>query len=200
MLLNDRQIIALCEAGMITPFEPGQVRETYDFQLAGQRRIISYGTSSFGYDIRLCPSSFRVFSPVASVVIDPKKFDERSLIEAPLRTADDGSRYWLMPPHSYALGVTVETFNIPRNVTALCVGKSTYARAGLLVNCTPLEASWSGKLVLEFSNSTNLPLCVYANEGISQCLFFWSDEECLVSYADRGGKYQHQTGITLAKV
>ncbi len=142
----------------------------------------------------------RVFLDPSTDEIDPKRFDEDSLIEPPLKTADDGSQYYLLPPHHYGLGVTVETFKMPRNVTGVALGKSTYARAGLLVNTTPLEAGWTGRLVVEIGNFANLPLRVYVNEGIGQILFFESDEDCAVSYSDRGGKYQGQTGLTYAKV
>ncbi|QYO64416.1 dCTP deaminase [Leptolyngbya sp. 7M] len=133
--------------------------------------------------------------------IDPKRFSEQySLVEPEIQTAEDGARYYLLPPHHYGLGVTVETFKMPRNVTGVALGKSTYARAGLLVNTTPLEAGWTGRLVVEIANLANLPLRVYVNEGIGQILFFESDEDCAVSYSDRGGKYQGQTGLTYAKV
>lgn len=192
---SDRWILRMCrEQGMIAPFEEKLVRE-----IEG-RRIISAGLSSYGYDLRLAADGFRVFSPIASAEIDPKNFDERSLIEAPPREAEDGGRYWLLPPHSYALGVTVETFNIPRNVIAICMGKSTYARSGLIVNTTPLEPGWRGRLVLEFSNSADLPIRIYANEGIAQVLFFQSDQVCEVSYADRKGKYQGQQSIMLPRI
>ncbi|MBX3278051.1 MAG: dCTP deaminase [Acidobacteria bacterium] len=191
----DRWIIRMCrEHNLITPFEDHLVREI------DGRRIISAGVSSYGYDLRLAPDGFRVFSPVASAEIDPKKFDERSLVEAPQRTTEDGSQYWLLPPHSYALGVTVETFQMPRNVIGLCLGKSSYARSGLIVNTTPLEPGWRGRLVLEFSNSADLPVRIYANEGIAQVTFFESDEDCEVSYADRSGKYQDQTGLVTPRL
>lgn len=179
---------------MIDPFLPELVREV------GGHRIISAGLSSYGYDMRLADDGFRVFSPVHGREIDPKKFDEASLIEPPLQTAEDGAQYYLLPPHHYGLGVTVETFKMPRNVTGIALGKSTYARAGLLVNTTPLEAGWTGRLVVEIGNLANLPLRVYVNEGIGQILFFESDQDCSVSYSDRGGKYQGQTGLTYAKV
>lgn len=182
------------ETKMIDPFLPELVRET------DGNKIISAGSSSYGYDMRLADDGFRIFSSVYGSEIDPKHFDEESLIEPELRTADDGSRYYLLPPHHYGLGVTVETFRMPRNITGIALGKSTYARAGLLVNTTPLEASWTGRLVVEIANLANLPLRVYVNEGIGQILFFESDEECAVSYEDRGGKYQGQTGLTYAKV
>ncbi len=179
---------------MIDPFDPKLVREQMG------RRIISAGASSYGYDMRLADDGFRVFSPITGREIDPKRFDEESLIEPPLRTTEDGSCYYLMPPHSYALGVSVETFRMPRTVTGICLGKSTYARAGLLVNTTPLEAGWTGRLVIELGNLADLPIRVYVNEGIGQVLFFASDEDCDVSYEDRGGKYQGQTGLTYSRL
>ncbi len=182
------------EHQMISPFLAELVREREG------NRIISAGTSSYGYDMRLADDGFRIFSSVYGLEIDPKRFDENSLIEPELRTSDDGSKYYLLPPQHYGLGVTVETFKMPRNVTGLAIGKSTYARAGLLVNATPLEAGWTGRLVVEIANLANLPLRVYVNEGIGQILFFESDEDCAVSYSDRGGKYQNQTGLTYAKV
>jgi dCTP deaminase len=182
------------ENRMIDPFEAKLVREV------DGHKIISCGCSSYGYDMRLADDGFRVFSPIHGYEIDPKEFDESSLIEPPLRTADNGARFYLLPPHSYGLGVSVETFRMPRNVTGVALGKSTYARAGLLVNTTPLEAGWTGRLVVEIANLANLPLRVYVNEGIGQILFFQSDEACDVSYEDRGGKYQGQTGLTFAKV
>lgn len=182
------------EHSLIQPFDAQLVREVEG------RRIISAGASSYGYDMRLADDGFRVFSPITGREIDPKKFNDESLVEPPIRTAEDGSRYYLMPPHSYALGVTVETFKLPRNVTGLAVGKSTYARAGLLVNTTPLEAGWTGRLVVELANLADLPLRVYVNEGIGQVLFFESDEECATSYQDRGGKYQNQQGLTYSRL
>lgn len=182
------------EHGMIKPFLPELVRQT------NGTPIISAGLSSYGYDMRLADDGFRVFSSIYCSEIDPKRFDESSLIEPDLHEADDGAKYYLLPPHHYGLGVTVETFSMPRNVTGIALGKSTYARAGLLVNTTPLEAGWTGRLVVEIGNLANLPLRVYVNEGIGQILFFESDEDCSVSYEDRGGKYQGQTGLTYAKV
>ena len=182
------------EAGMIDPFLPNLLREIEN------NKIISAGCSSYGYDMRLADDGFRIFSSVYGSEIDPKHFDEDSLIEPEIRTAEDGSRYYLLPPHHYGLGVSVETFRMPRNITGIALGKSTYARAGLLVNTTPLEAGWRGRLVVEIANLANLPLRVYVNEGIGQILFFESDEDCAVSYEDRGGKYQGQTGLTFAKL
>ena len=182
------------EQDMIVPFLTELLREK------DGNKIISAGASSYGYDMRLADDGFRVFSPIRGFEIDPKHFDENSLIEPELRTAEDGAKYYLLPPHHYGLGVTVEKFKMPRKVTGLAIGKSTYARAGLLVNATPLEAGWEGRLVVEIANLANLPLRVYVNEGIGQILFFESDEDCQVSYSDRGGKYQNQTGLTYAKV
>ena len=173
------------EHGMIEPFEPGQVRTVDD------RKVISYGTSSYGYDVR-CGSEFKVFTNIHSAMVDPKHFDERSFVD---RAGDS----CIIPPNSFALASTVEYFRIPRNVLTLCVGKSTYARCGIIVNVTPLEPEWEGHVTLEFSNTTNLPAKIYANEGVSQILFFEADEQCETSYRDRGGKYQGQLGVTLPK-
>ncbi|MBC7931986.1 MAG: dCTP deaminase [Rubrivivax sp.] len=192
---SDRWIRRMAEEHqLIQPFDAALMRET------DGRKIISAGASSYGYDMRLADDGFRVFSPIHVREIDPKNFDEESLAAPPLHTADDGSRYYLMSPHSYALGVSVETFRMPRNVTGICLCKSSYARAGLLVNTTPLEAGWTGRLVIELGNLANLPLRVYVNEGIGQVLFFESDEDCDVSYEDRGGKYQGQTGLTYSRL
>ena len=184
---SDAWIKRMCrEQGLIEPFEEKLVRAVDD------RRIISCGLSSYGYDCRLARDEFKVFSPVTGTEIDPKNFDPNSLLDVPLRRSPDGSDYWLLPPHSYALGVTIERFQMPRNVTALAIGKSTYARCGIIVNVTPFEPEWEGYVTLEFSNTTPLPAKIYANEGCAQVLFFESDEECDVSYKDRGGKYQGQ--------
>lgn len=204
MLLNDNAIRNLCFDGMIAPFEPAQVRSVAVVPGHKQRpthtaRTISYGVSSFGYDLRLAPSDFRVFSPHHAREIDPKAFDEASLVSTPAREADDGALYYLLPPHTYALGVTVETFAMPPDVLGICMGKSTYARCGLLVNTTPLEPGWKGRLVIELFNAANLPLRVYVGEGIAQCVFL-QGEKPATSYADRGGKYQGQSGLTLARV
>jgi len=179
---------------LISPFEEKLIRAVED------RKIISCGLSSYGYDCRLARDEFKVFSPVTGTEIDPKNFDPNSLLDVPIRRAEDGSDYWLLPPHSYALGVTIERFQIPRNVTALAIGKSTYARCGLIANTTPLEANWCGRLVVELYNAANLPVRLYAEEGFIQILFFESDEECETSYSDRGGKYQDQRGLTLARL
>jgi dCTP deaminase len=173
------------EHGMIEPFEAGQVRAD------GTNRLISYGTSSYGYDVR-CSREFKVFTNINSATVDPKNFVEDSFV-------DVVGDVCVIPPNSFALASTVEYFRIPRNVLTICLGKSTYARCGIIVNVTPLEPEWEGHVTLEFSNTTTLPAKIYANEGVAQMLFFESDEVCEVSYKDRGGKYQGQTGVTLPK-
>lgn len=173
----------VAEMGMIVPFESNQVR------YKNEERIISYGTSSYGYDVR-CANEFKVFTNINSAIVDPKKFDRNSFI-------DVQSDVCIIPPNSFVLARTVEYFNIPRSVLTICVGKSTYARCGIIVNVTPLEPEWQGHVTLEFSNTTNLPAKIYANEGVAQMLFLESDEVCETSYRDRGGKYQGQKGVTL---
>ena len=173
------------EHRMIEPFEADQVR------YSGDKRLISYGTSSYGYDVR-CSEHFKVFTNINSATVDPKNFDEGSFV-------DVESDVCVIPPNSFALAATVEYFRIPRNVLTVCLGKSTYARCGIIVNVTPLEPEWEGHVTLEFSNTTTLPAKIYANEGVAQMLFFESDEPCEVSYKDRGGKYQGQRGVTLPK-
>lgn len=185
MILNDVQIKQLAERGMITPFESTQVSKN------STERVISYGLSSFGYDIR-AQDTWRVFTNINSTVIDPKNFYDSTFVEK------SGDGQCVIPPNSFALGVSVETFKIPRDVLAVCLGKSTYARTGIIVNVTPLEPEWEGQITLEFSNTTSLPAIVYANEGVAQLLFF-KGEPCSVSYADRSGKYQGQQGVTLPK-
>jgi dCTP deaminase len=170
------------EHGMIEPFEDRQVR----------KGVISYGLSSYGYDIRVA-DEFKVFTNINSTVVDPKNFDARSFVDVKADVC-------IIPPNSFALAKTVEYFRIPRNVLTVCVGKSTYARCGLIVNVTPFEPEWEGFVTLEISNTTPLPAKVYANEGISQVLFFESDEDCEVSYADKAGKYQKQQGLTLPRL
>lgn len=171
------------EKDMISPFEPNQVREN----AAG--KIISYGTSSYGYDVR-CAREFKIFTNINSAIVDPKNFDANSFV-------DIESDVCIIPPNSFALARTVEYFKIPRSVLTICLGKSTYARCGIIVNVTPLEPEWEGHVTLEFSNTTTLPAKIYANEGVAQMLFLESDEVCETSYADRGGKYQGQRGVTL---
>jgi dCTP deaminase len=173
------------EHGMIEPYEPGQVRDR------GLDRIVSFGTSSYGYDVR-CADEFKIFTNINSAIVDPKNFDANSFV-------DVQSDVCIIPPNSFALARTVEYFRIPRKILTVCVGKSTYARCGIIVNVTPLEPEWEGHVTLEFSNTTPLPAKVYANEGVAQVLFFESDEVCAVSYKDRAGKYQGQQGVTLPK-
>ena len=171
--------------GMIEPFEPGQVR-TVD-----GRKVISFGTSSYGYDVR-CAAEFKVFTNIFSATVDPKAFDERSFV-------DFAGEVCVIPPNSFALARTIEYFRIPSNVLTICLGKSTYARCGIIVNVTPLEPEWEGHVTLEFSNTTTLPAKIYANEGVAQMLFFESDEQCEMTYRQRGGKYQGQKGVTLPR-
>lgn len=175
------------ENRMIEPFASQQVRQNE----AGER-IISYGTSSYGYDIR-CSNEFKIFTNINSAIVDPKNFDDGSFVDF---TGDE----CIIPPNSFALARTVEYFRIPRDVLTICVGKSTYARCGIIVNVTPFEPEWEGYVTLEFSNTTTLPAKVYAGEGVAQVLFLGADEVCETSYRDRGGKYQNQTGVTLPKM
>lgn len=170
---------------MIEPFAPQQVRQT------NNQKIISYGTSSYGYDVR-CATDFKIFTNINSAVVDPKAFAQNSFIDV---RAD----VCIIPPNSFVLARTVEYFRIPRNVLTICLGKSTYARCGIIVNVTPLEPEWEGHVTLEFSNTTNLPAKIYANEGVAQVIFLEADEVCEISYKDRGGKYQGQTGVTLPR-
>lgn len=171
--------------GLIEPFEAGQIREV------DGRRVISFGTSSYGYDIR-CAPEFKVFTNINSTIVDPKEFDSGSFVDVHRDVC-------VVPPNSFALARTVEYLRIPRDVLTICLGKSTYARCGIIVNVTPLEPEWEGHVTLEFSNTTPLPAKIYANEGVAQVIFLQSDEPCEVSYADRGGKYQGQRGVTLPK-
>ncbi len=183
---SDRWIRRMAEEqGMIEPFEPGQVRD------GDAGRVISFGTSSYGYDIR-CAADFKIFTNINSAIVDPKAFDDSSFV-------DLSSDVCIIPPNSFALARTVEYFRIPRNVLTVCLGKSTYARCGIIVNVTPLEPEWEGHVTLEFSNTTPLPAKIYANEGVAQVLFFESDEVCEISYRDRAGKYQGQRGVTLPR-
>lgn len=170
------------EHKMIEPFVESQVRD----------RVISYGVSSYGYDIRVA-NEFMIFTNVHSAIVDPKNFDPKSMFEFK-------GDVCIIPPNSFALARTVEYFRIPRSVLTVCLGKSTYARCGLIVNVTPFEPEWRGYVTLEISNTTPLPAKIYANEGIAQVLFFEADEECEVSYADKKGKYQNQKSIVLPKL
>jgi len=171
---------------MIEPFAGEQVRHS------DGEKIVSYGTSSYGYDVR-CANEFKIFTNINSTIVDPKKFDAKSFVDF---TGD----VCIIPPNSFALARTVERFKVPRNVLVVCLGKSSYARCGIVVNVTPLEPEWEGYVTLEFSNTTPLPAKIYANEGVAQMLFFESDEVCETSYKDRGGKYQGQKGVTLPKI
>ncbi len=186
---SDRWIRRMASGeAMIEPFEAGQVKEV------DGRRIVSYGTSSYGYDVR-CADEFKLFTNLNSTIVDPKNFDASSFV-------DLKSDVCIIPPNSFALARTVEYFRIPRNVLTICLGKSTYARCGIIVNVTPLEPEWEGYVTLEFSNTTTLPAKIYANEGVAQMIFFESspDDVCETSYKDRGGKYQGQVGVTLPKI
>ncbi len=171
------------EHDMIVPFSAQQVREQ------NEKRIISYGVSSYGYDVR-CSSEFKIFTNINSAIVDPKSFDANSFV-------DVQSDVCIIPPNSFALARTVEYFKIPRNVLTICLGKSTYARCGIIVNVTPLEPEWEGHVTLEFSNTTPLPAKIYAHEGVAQMIFLETDDVCAVSYRDRQGKYQGQIGVTL---
>ncbi len=180
---SDRWIRQMArEHGMIEPFVDEQIR-------AG---VVSYGLSSYGYDIRVA-DEFKVFTNINNTVIDPKNFDPRSFV-------DIKSDMCIVPPNSFALARTIEYFRIPRDVLTICLGKSTYARCGIIVNVTPFEPEWEGFVTLEISNTTPLPARIYANEGIAQVLFFQSDESCERSYADKKGKYLKQQGVTLPKI
>ncbi len=183
MIKSDRWIRQMAlDRDMIKPFEDRQVR----------KGIISYGLSSYGYDIRIA-DEFKIFTNINTTIVDPKGFDPRSFV-------DHQGPVAIVPPNSFALGRSVEYFKIPRNVLTVCVGKSTYARCGIITNVTPFEPEWEGFVTLEISNTTPLPAKIYANEGIAQVLFFESDEPCQTSYADRQGKYQGQQGIVLPTV
>ena len=178
---SDRWIKEKAREGMIEPFVESQVRAD----------VVSYGLSSYGYDIRVA-DEFKVFTNINSTLIDPKAFDPRSFVDLKADVC-------IVPPNSFALARTVEYFRIPRDVLTVCLGKSTYARCGIIVNVTPFEPEWEGYVTLEFSNTTPLPAKIYANEGVAQVIFFESEEVCEVSYKDRKGKYQGQTGVTLPR-
>jgi dCTP deaminase len=180
---SDRWIKRMAlEQGMIEPFEDRQVR----------MGVVSFGLSSYGYDVRVA-DEFKVFTNVYNTVVDPKRFDEKSFV-------DIRADVCTIPPNSFALARTVEYFRIPRDVLTVCLGKSTYARCGIIVNVTPFEPEWEGHVTIEISNTTPLPAKIYANEGIAQVIFFQSDESCEVSYKDKSGKYQAQRGVTLPKI
>jgi len=183
MIKSDKWIRRMCEQyKMIEPFEEKQVRKD----------VVSFGISSYGYDLRIA-DEFKIFTNINSTIVDPKRFDPRSFV-------DFKGEVCIIPPNSFALARTIEYFRIPRNVITVCVGKSTYARCGIIVNVTPFEPEWEGIVTLEVSNTTPLPAKIYAGEGIAQVLFFESDEVCETSYADKKGKYQAQQGLTLPKL
>ena len=207
-LKSDKWIRHMAEHhGMIVPFEAGQVREkrveTEAYRRASgerpfcgptheQQRLVSYGTSSYGYDVR-CADEFKVFTNINSTIVDPKNFDPGSFVDVKADRC-------IIPPNSFALARTVERFKIPPNVLTICLGKSTYARCGIIVNVTPFEPGWEGFVTLEFSNTTPLPAVIYANEGCAQVLFFEGDEQCETTYDMRNGKYQGQTGVVTPRL
>lgn len=198
MLKHDYWIRAYGAAGMIKPFEGQLVRHVAEGDGLG-RPVLSYGCSSYGYDLRLSPKQFLVFRHVPGTIMDPKAFSAENLEEVPLRQ-DAKGQFFVLPAHSYGLGVALERLEMPPNITGVCLGKSTYARMGVIANMTPAEAGWKGHLTLEFSNSSGADCRLYANEGIVQMLFF-EGEPCGVSYASRAGKYQGQDEVvTLARV
>lgn len=193
MIKNDKWIIENATRGMIKPFINSLVRNVED------SAVISYGVGSFGYDIRLSSKEFKIFKHIPGSVVDPKNFNPDNLEDAKLFSGSEGN-YFILPAHSYGLGVALERLEIPDNITVVCVGKSTYARCGIIANITPAEAGWKGHLTLEFSNSSSADCRIYADEGIVQLLFL-EGEACKISYATRWGKYQNQTeSIQIAKV
>lgn len=201
MIKNDKWINEQGEL-MISPFEPKLIREvpeTAGINPGYYRSVISYGLSSYGYDIRLSPKDFRIFRHLPGKIVDPKNFNPEHLESSEL-IEDEGNQYFILPGNSYGLGVSLERISMPKNVTAICMGKSTYARCGIIANITPLEAGWSGHITLEFSNSSHADAKIYANEGVIQLLFF-KGKNCDTSYADRKGKYQNQSEeITIARI
>ncbi len=192
MLKNDRWIIEQAQKGMIEPFETKLISHLED------RRVISYGLSSYGYDLRLAPNDFRIFRHIPGTVVNPKAFNPQNLESVSLQEDEYGT-FFIIPANSYALGVSLERLKIPPNITVVCIGKSTMARCGIIANITPIEPSWEGFLTLEFSNSSSADCRIYANEGVLQLLFFEGDP-CQTTYADRKGKYQGQPqSVTLAR-
>ncbi|RCJ16974.1 deoxycytidine triphosphate deaminase [Nostoc sp. ATCC 43529] len=215
MIKNDIWITEMAQKGMISPFEPSLIRKLQKTQSLSQasleselskidesvtvQPVISYGLSSYGYDIRLSPAEFRIFRHIPGTVVDPKNFNPHNLEPTALHTDVNGS-YFILPAHSYGLGVALEKLEVPSNITVICIGKSTYARCGIIANLTPAEAAWRGHLTLEFSNSSSADCRIYANEGVVQLLFL-EGEPCAISYEARRGKYQDQLEIvTLARV
>jgi dCTP deaminase len=198
LLKNDLWIIEQAIKGMIEPFESTLVRQI-ELEEGKFRKVLSYGQSSFGMDIRLSNREFLIFKHIPGTIINPKRFNPNNLESVPLHQDEDGE-FFIIPAHSYGLGVALEKIKVPPNITVICVGKSSYARCGLIVNTTPAEAAWEGHLTLEFSNSSSADCRVYANEGIAQLLFL-EGEPCQTTYADRNGKYQNQAHqVTLPKV
>ncbi len=182
MVKNDRWIKDMAKKGMITPFAENQVKGG----------VISYGVGSYGYDMRIS-DEFKIFTDINTSIVDPKKFDSRSFV-------DFKGDVCIIPPNSFVLATSLEYFKIPRETIVICLGKSTYARCGIVINVTPLEPEWEGHVTIEISNTTPLPAKIYANEGIAQIIFLGADELCTISYADKTGKYQAQKGITLPKI
>lgn len=182
MVKNDRWIKDMAKKGMITPFAENQVKGG----------VISYGVGSYGYDMRIS-DEFKIFTDINTSIVDPKKFDSSSFV-------DFKGDICIIPPNSFALATSLEYFKIPRETIVICLGKSTYARCGIVINVTPLEPEWEGHVTIEISNTTPLPAKIYANEGIAQIIFLGADELCTISYADKTGKYQAQKGITLPKI
>lgn len=199
MIKNDAWIAKMAAKGLIHPFQPSLVRQLEQTETSPAHPVISFGLSSYGYDIRLSPAEFRIFRHIPGTVVDPKNFSPANLEPTELRTSDSGS-YFVLPAHSYGLGVALEKISVPDNISVICIGKSTYARCGIIANLTPAEAGWRGHLTLEFSNSSSADCRIYANEGVVQLIFF-EGEPCQVSYATRRGKYQDQAEqVTLARV
>jgi len=199
VIKNDIWITEMAQKGMISPFEPSLIRKLQKETSVDLQPVISYGLSSYGYDIRLSPAEFRIFRHIPGTVVDPKNFNPHNLESTPLHTDVNGS-YFILPAHSYGLGVALERLEVPDNITVICIGKSTYARCGIIANVTPAEAAWRGYLTLELSNASSADCRIYANEGIVQ-LMFLEGEPCSVSYQARQGKYQDQPDVvTLAKV
>ena len=197
MLKNDLWINQKASEGMITPFKPNLVRHLDPEN--NKNPVLSYGCSSYGYDLRLSAKEFMIFRHVPGTVMNPKKFNPDNLENTNLHKDNDGE-FFILPAHSYGLGVALEKMKVPKNITVICIGKSTYARLGIIVNTTPAEAGWEGHLTLEFSNSSGADCRIYANEGICQLLFFEGDP-CATTYNDRKGKYQNQPEkVTLAKI
>lgn len=199
MIKNDAWIHQMAAEGLIEPFKAELVRHIALDSADLKRPVISYGLSSYGYDIRLSPAEFRIFRHIPGTVVDPKNFNPDNLEPTTLRTDNNGS-YFILPAHSYGLGVALEQIQVPDNISVICIGKSTYARCGIIANLTPAEAGWRGHLTLEFSNSSSADCRIYANEGVVQLIFF-EGERCQTSYEARRGKYQDQPEqVTLARV